>query len=84
RDRVLKNTVSGNVTINGTLMHYVQDDLPFGGVGDSGIGAYHGKEGFMALTHARGVYRQGRFNAATLLQPPFSKLTDVITSLILR
>ncbi|MHC0612925.1 coniferyl aldehyde dehydrogenase [Komagataeibacter oboediens] len=84
RDRVLKNTVSGNVTINGTLMHYVQDDLPFGGVGDSGIGAYHGKEGFIALTHARGVYQQGRFNAATLLQPPFSKLTDVITSLILR
>ncbi|WP_010516415.1 coniferyl aldehyde dehydrogenase [Komagataeibacter oboediens] len=84
RDRVLKNTISGNVTINGTLMHYVQDDLPFGGVGDSGIGAYHGKEGFMALTHARGVYRQGRFNAATLLQPPFGKLTDVITNLILR
>ncbi|WP_308721553.1 coniferyl aldehyde dehydrogenase [Komagataeibacter xylinus] len=84
RDRVLKNTVSGNVTINGTLMHYVQDDLPFGGVGDSGIGAYHGKEGFIALTHARGVYRQGRFNAATLLKPPFGKFTDAITNLILR
>ncbi|PYD68936.1 coniferyl aldehyde dehydrogenase [Komagataeibacter swingsii] len=84
RDRVLKNTVSGNVTINGTLMHYVQDDLPFGGVGDSGIGAYHGKEGFIALTHARGVYRQGRFNAATLLQPPFGKLADAIINLILR
>jgi len=84
RDWVLKNTVSGNVTVNGTLMHYVQDDLPFGGVGDSGIGAYHGKEGFMALTHARGVYRQGRFNAATLLQPPFGRLADTITNLILR
>lgn len=84
RDRLLKRTISGNVTINATLMHYVQDDLPFGGVGDSGIGAYHGKEGFVALTHARGVYRQGRFNAATLLQPPFGKLTDVLTNLILR
>ncbi|MFT8713279.1 coniferyl aldehyde dehydrogenase [Komagataeibacter rhaeticus] len=84
RDRVLKNTVSGNVTVNGTLMHYVQEDLPFGGVGDSGIGAYHGKEGFMALTHARGMYRQGRFNAATLLQPPFGRLADTITNLILR
>jgi len=84
RDRLLKRTVSGNVTINATLMHYVQDDLPFGGIGDSGIGAYHGKEGFIALTHARGVYRQGRFNAATLLQPPFGKLTDAITNLILR
>ncbi|WP_254454906.1 coniferyl aldehyde dehydrogenase [Acetobacter estunensis] len=84
RNRLLKCTVSGNVTINGTLMHYVQDDLPFGGVGDSGIGAYHGKEGFMALTHPRGIYKQGRLNAATLLQPPFSKLTDIITNFILR
>ncbi|GCE88825.1 aldehyde dehydrogenase [Komagataeibacter diospyri] len=84
RDKVLKSTVSGNVTINGTLLHIAQDDLPFGGVGDSGIGAYHGREGFIALTHARGVYQQGRFNAATLLQPPFGKLTDAITNLILR
>lgn len=84
RDRVLKRTVSGSVTINGTLLHYAQDDLPFGGVGDSGIGAYHGKEGFMALTHPRGIYRQGRFNAATLLKPPFGKLTDAITNFILR
>ncbi|NHN83217.1 aldehyde dehydrogenase family protein [Acetobacter musti] len=84
RDRLLKRTISGNVTINGTLMHYVQDDLPFGGVGDSGMGAYHGKEGFMALTHPRGIYRQGRFNAATLLKPPFGKMTDIITNFILR
>ncbi|MBB2201876.1 coniferyl aldehyde dehydrogenase [Gluconacetobacter tumulisoli] len=84
RYRFLKRTVSGNVTINGTLLHYAQDDLPFGGVGDSGIGAYHGKEGFMALTHPRGIYRQGRFNAATLLEPPFGKLTDLITNFVLR
>lgn len=84
REKLLKRTVSGNVTINGTLLHYAQDDLPFGGVGDSGIGAYHGKEGFMALTHPRGIYKQGRLNAATLLQPPFNKLTDAITNLILR
>lgn len=84
RDRLLKQTVSGNVTINGTLMHYAQDDLPFGGIGDSGIGAYHGKEGFIALTHPRGVYRQGRINATMLLRPPFNRLTDIITDLILR
>lgn len=84
RDRLLSRTISGNVTINGTLMHYAQDDLPFGGVGDSGFGAYHGKEGFLALTHPRGIYKQGRFNAATLLQPPFGKLTDIITKFILR
>lgn len=84
RGRVLSRTVSGNVTINGTLLHIAQDDLPFGGVGDSGIGAYHGKEGFIALTHARGVYRQGRLNAAALLQPPFGKLSDFIMNVLLR
>ncbi|WP_405055295.1 coniferyl aldehyde dehydrogenase [Acetobacter senegalensis] len=83
-NRVLKYTVSGNVTVNGTLLHYAQEDLPFGGVGESGIGAYHGKEGFMALTHPRGIYKQGRFNAATLLQPPFGKLTDIITNFMTR
>lgn len=83
RNKVLKRTLSGNVTLNGTLLHYAQDDLPFGGVGDSGMGAYHGKEGFIALTHPRGVYKQGRFNAATLLKPPFGKLTDIITNFIL-
>lgn len=84
RDRLLNRTISGNVTINGTLLHVAQDDLPFGGVGDSGIGAYHGKEGFIRLTHPRGIYRQGRFNAATRLRPPFGKLTDAIIKLILR
>ena len=83
RNKLLKRTVSGNVTLNGTLLHYAQDDLPFGGVGDSGMGAYHGKEGFIALTHPRGIYKQGRFNAATLLKPPFGKLTDIITKFIL-
>lgn len=83
RNKLLKRTVSGNVTLNGTLLHYAQDDLPFGGVGDSGMGAYHGKEGFIALTHPRGIYKQGRFNAATLLKPPFGKLTDLITNFIL-
>ncbi|WP_261763917.1 hypothetical protein [Acetobacter tropicalis] len=66
------------------MLHYAQEDLPFGGVGESGIGAYHGKEGFMALTHPRGIYKQGRFNAAPLLQPPFEKLTDIITNFMTR
>ncbi|GAJ27862.1 coniferyl aldehyde dehydrogenase [Acidomonas methanolica] len=84
QDKVLNHTVSGNVTINGVVLHCAQDDLPFGGVGESGIGAYHGKEGFLALTHARGIYRQGRCNAATFLRPPFGPFTDIITSFLLR
>ena len=52
RRKVLDRTTSGNVTINGTIMHVAQDDLPFGGVGASGMGAYHGVEGFRTLSHA--------------------------------
>jgi len=57
--RVMSQTTSGNAGINNTLMHYAQDDLPFGGVGPSGMGAYHGIEGFRSMSHAKGIYSQG-------------------------
>ncbi|HTY50511.1 MAG TPA: coniferyl aldehyde dehydrogenase [Steroidobacteraceae bacterium] len=84
RERVLARTTSGNVTINDTLMHYAQDDLPFGGVGGSGMGAYHGVEGFRALSHAKGVFEQGRWNLSALLRPPFGRLTELILKLMFR
>ena len=61
---VLARTTSGNVTVNDTLPHYVVDDLPFGGVGPSGMGAYHGEEGFKSLSHVKGVFTQARLNFA--------------------
>lgn len=84
RRKVLNRTTSGNVTINGTLMHYAQDDLPFGGVGPSGMGAYHGIEGFRALSHAKGIFEQGRWNGANLLHAPFGRLAETILKLMLR
>lgn len=78
RQKVLTRTISGNVTINDTLMHYVQDDLPFGGVGMSGMGAYHGIEGFKSLSHAKGVFEQSKWNLARILHPPFNKTTDMV------
>ena len=84
RNKVLASTTSGNVTVNNTLMHYAQDDLPFGGVGPSGIGAYHGIEGFKALSHAKGVYRQGTWNMSSLLRPPFGRLSTLILKSMLR
>jgi coniferyl-aldehyde dehydrogenase len=84
RRNVLSRTTSGNVTINGTLMHYAQDDLPFGGVGPSGMGAYHGVEGFRALSHAKGVFEQGRWNGASLLRPPFGRVAETILNAMLR
>ena len=84
RRKVLARTTSGNVTINGTLVHYAQDDLPFGGIGASGMGAYHGVEGFRAFSHAKGVFDQGRWNASNLLRAPFGYVADTILALMLR
>jgi len=84
RRKVLDRTTSGNVTVNGTIMHVGQDDLPFGGIGESGMGQYHGIEGFRALSHAKGVFVQGRWNSITLLRPPFGKRADALLNFFLR
>ncbi len=84
RRKILERTTSGNVTINDTVMHYAIDDLPFGGVGASGIGAYHGEEGFKALSHAKGVFEQAKWSPAALLRPPFGRVADVVLSRLLR
>jgi coniferyl-aldehyde dehydrogenase len=85
RRSVLERTRSGNVTINDTLMHFAQDDLPFGGIGPSGMGAYHGREGFLALSHARGVFEQSpRWSTSRLTHPPFGRVTDALLRYLLR
>ncbi len=81
--RVLANTVSGNVTVNDTLLHYAVDDLPFGGIGHSGMGAYHGEEGFSSLSHYKGVFTQTRLNFASILRAPFGRLGDLILAALL-
>lgn len=83
-DQVLQSTIVGGVTVNGTLLHYAQDDLPFGGVGASGIGAYHGEEGFRRFSHAKAVFRQPALNATPLLRPPYGLLINTVLSLMIR
>jgi coniferyl-aldehyde dehydrogenase len=82
-DRVLSETVSGGVTVNGTLMHFLQDDLPFGGIGASGMGHCHGREGFETFTKRKPVFRQARIDATGLLRPPFGKVADRLLQLLL-
>lgn len=79
-ERVLAHTTSGNVGINNTLMHVAQDDLPFGGVGPSGMGAYHGIEGFRSMSHGKGVFMQKRWNLPVLLRAPFGRLANLALS----
>ncbi len=70
---ILDRTISGGVTINGTLMHVGQDNMPFGGTGHSGIGAYHGREGFLEFSHARAVHKPGFFSGFEMLKPPHGR-----------
>ncbi|MHA6492012.1 coniferyl aldehyde dehydrogenase [Pseudomonas borbori] len=73
QNRVLHETHSGGVCLNDTLLHVAQDDMPFGGVGPSGMGHYHGHEGFLTFSKAKGVFIKQRFNAAKLIYPPYGK-----------
>lgn len=78
---ILQRTSSGGATVNGTMLHVTQEDLPFGGVGESGMGAYHGREGFQRLSHARSVLELSRFNMSDRVAAPYGKLTRLVTRL---
>ncbi|MBO9622747.1 MAG: coniferyl aldehyde dehydrogenase [Sphingomonas sp.] len=77
RRRVLDRTVSGGVTLDDVIFHVGQEELPFGGVGPSGMGAYHGEIGFRTFSHARAIFRQSRLDVAKLagMKPPYGKAT---------
>ncbi|WP_205480865.1 coniferyl aldehyde dehydrogenase [Sphingomonas arenae] len=82
-ERVLGRTLSGGVTLNGTLLHIAQESLPFGGVGPSGIGAYHGQEGFKRFSHARAVHKVGFINVFEKLGPPWGKTARKVAQMML-
>jgi coniferyl-aldehyde dehydrogenase len=72
--KVLDRTRSGGVTINDCMTHAFDNSLPFGGIGPSGMGAYHGRQGFVTFSHARAIYRQSTSPQAELLfRPPFGR-----------
>jgi coniferyl-aldehyde dehydrogenase len=77
RRRVLDRTISGGVTIDDVVFHVSMEDLPFGGVGPSGMGSYHGFDGFKTFSHAKAVFRQAKIDVAKLagLKPPYGKAT---------
>jgi len=83
-NRVVSSTTSGSVVVNDTLLQFVQDDLPFGGIGPSGMGAYHGEEGFKTFSHAKGVFTQSRLSMAPMMRAPFSSLADRVLNFMLR
>ena len=78
REKVLTKTISGGVTVNDVIFHVSMEDLPFGGVGPSGMGSYHGVEGFREFSHARSIYTQPKIDVAKLggFKPPYGPATE--------
>jgi coniferyl-aldehyde dehydrogenase len=84
RDQVLNQTVSGGVTINDTLLHIAHHNLPFGGVGESGWGSYHGEAGFLRFTQQKPVLVQSRWAMGHLFYPPYGPRFQQIMGLLKR
>ena len=85
RDFYISRVMSGGVAVNEALLHVSQHDLPFGGVGASGMGHYHAREGFNTFSKLRPVFYQGRFSAIQMLfQPPYAKLPMKVLNLMIR
>jgi coniferyl-aldehyde dehydrogenase len=82
RQRILHETVAGGVTINDCMLHLVQENQPFGGVGASGMGAYHGEWGFRTFSKEKPVFLQSRLSAGSLLRPPYGKTFERLFSLL--
>ena len=79
--KVLGSTLSGGGCINDTISHVGNTELPFGGIGDSGMGSYHGKTGFDTFTHRRGILKRGTFFDLTLRYPPYGKRLKLVQRL---
>jgi coniferyl-aldehyde dehydrogenase len=82
--RLLDHVMSGGVSVNDALFHVGQHDLPFGGVGESGMGHYHGREGFETFSKLRPVFHQARFTTLKFLRPPYGKLADRVLAFLTR
>ena len=83
-ERVLRETVSGGVTVNETILHIAQEELPFGGVGPSGMGEYHGRAGFETFSKRKSVFFPSRLSALKMLRPPYGSRFEALMKLIAR
>lgn len=83
--KVLSRTTSGGVSVNDVVMHVSMEDLPFGGIGPSGMGAYHGIDGFRTFSHAKAIFQQTKTDVTAMMRPPYGgKITKMLNSQIKR
>jgi len=83
-EQVLSRTLAGGVSVNDTVMHIVQNDLPFGGVGPSGMGHYHGREGFLTFSKQKPVLFQARISSLKLMRPPYRRIAGALLRFLTR
>ena len=82
--QVREQTQSGSLALNETLVHFAQQGLPFGGIGMSGMGSYHGYQGFVSMSHMKSVYFQSKINLNNLVRAPYTQLKKKFMALINR
>jgi acyl-CoA reductase-like NAD-dependent aldehyde dehydrogenase len=80
--QVTNQTLSGSFAVNETLVQFAQEGVPFGGVGESGMGSYHGQNGFQAFSHMKSVYYQSRINFNGLVRAPYTNLKKKVVALV--
>jgi coniferyl-aldehyde dehydrogenase len=83
-DKILDHVISGGVCVNDAVFHVGQHDLPFGGVGESGMGHYHGREGFETFSKLRPVFYQASFSTLKFLAPPYGKFADRMLAFLMK
>jgi coniferyl-aldehyde dehydrogenase len=83
-DDVLSRTLSGGACVNAIALHASLPSLPFGGVGESGMGCHHAYEGFQTFSHARSVYRRGEANPWELMRPPWGELLQTVATMVVK
>jgi len=81
-NNIIDNTLSGSVAVNETLVQFAQDGVPFGGVGESGMGSYHGENGFNCFSHLKSVYYQSKFNFNSMARAPYSTFKKRIVKIL--
>jgi coniferyl-aldehyde dehydrogenase len=81
---IVDHVMSGGVSVNDALFHVAQHDLPFGGVGASGMGHYHGREGFETFSKMRPVFHQARFSAMKFMAPPYGRFADTLLKFLIK
>jgi coniferyl-aldehyde dehydrogenase len=84
KQQLLRESYSGGLCFDDVIMHYTVSDLPFGGVGNSGMGCYHGVDGFREFSHGRAVFQQSLFDVGAIMRPPYGKAFDSLAAFMQR